>query len=118
MKTKLPTSITTIAQAQAYIDQLIDNGETYHFTDNAHDVQWSLKGGPTKRQRDQMNKLARQMQQLDGFDPQAYLLDQVEGPQMFTYYFPLRATRQGRTSPQSAPSMPALRQIPIRAASS
>jgi len=95
MKTKLPTSITTVAQAKAYIDQLIENGETYNFEDEAHEVSWDKKGSPTKKQRDQMNVLARQMRKLDGFDPGTYLLEQIEGPRMFTYYYPLKGHTAG-----------------------
>jgi len=95
MKTKLPKSIKTIAQAKAYIDQLIENGETYNFEDDAHEVTWAKQGGPTKKQRDQMNVLARQMDKLDGFDPNTYLLEQIEGPRMFTYYFPLKGHTAG-----------------------
>jgi hypothetical protein len=95
MKTKLPKSITTTAQAKAYIDQLIENGETYNFEDDAHEVTWGQKGGPTKKQRDQMNVLALQMNKLDDFDPSTYLLEQIEGPRMFIYYYPLKGHTAG-----------------------
>lgn len=95
MKTKLPKSITTTDQAKAYIDQLIENGETYNFEDDAHEVTWAQQGGPTKKQRDQMNVLAKQMSKLDDFNPGTYLLEQIEGPRMFTYYYPLKGHTAG-----------------------
>ena len=95
MKTKLPKSSTTPDQAKAYIDQLIENGETYNFEDDAHEVTWAQQGGPTKKQRDQMNVLAKQMSKLDDFNPGTYLLEQIEGPRMFTYYYPLKGHTAG-----------------------
>jgi hypothetical protein len=56
MKTVLPTSITTVEEAKAFLTDLYDNGEMFHPEDNAHDVVWQTCT-PTYKEKEQLNKL-------------------------------------------------------------
>lgn len=81
MRTILPTEITTVEQAKAFLQALHSNGEAYHPEDNAlecfdtssdEDLDWCR----------QVNRLMEQVYNLEGniaaypnlaFDPCAYL---------------------------------------------
>jgi hypothetical protein len=71
MKTILPVSITTIDQAKAYVKELWDNGEIYHFDDRAS----SISGDPFEGHTRKMDSLRDQMYQLPGFDVFEYVIE-------------------------------------------
>ena len=80
MKTPLPESITTIAQAKEFLTNLYNNGETYHPEDDATDLVGSLF---TQKEGEQLNKLMSEIYALEGnesaqsmvFDPCQFLLE-------------------------------------------
>lgn len=76
MKTILPTQITTIFDAEAFLRSLHLNDESYHPEDDAHNIIWS-KGTdePTNDECDKLNLLMEEIYALDGFDPCGFILD-------------------------------------------
>lgn len=96
MKTTLPAAITTRAEAEQFLQSLIDNNETYHPEDNAHDIIWDMPEDqkPTPAEADQLNKLMEDIYNLDGnngnhaspkFDPCEYL-NNAKGKDLFEDY--------------------------------
>lgn len=91
MKTTLPTTITTIEEAEAFLTDLYNNGESYHPEDDAHDIVWSgdIFGFPSRDDAMQLNELMHQIYALPGndgrhtdlaFDPCEFL-NQLENSQ-------------------------------------
>lgn len=79
MKTKLPESINTVEEAKDFLQNLHNNGESYHPEDDAHDILWT-GANPTPEECDQLNKLMSDIyENIDfyetGFDPCGFLLD-------------------------------------------
>ena len=98
MKTKLPTAITTIEEAKAFLKELNSNCEAFHPEDDAEDIgDWlginDDAESPTAEECKQLNKLLKDIFYLEGnvapffetdgykcwdgmkFDPCGYLLD-------------------------------------------
>lgn len=73
MKTNLNRTILVAEDAIAYINELFQNNETYHFEDDAHDIDWQITD-PTEEEKDQLNVLAEAMFQINNFDPFEILL--------------------------------------------
>ena len=76
MKTKLPASITSVADAQHLLTELYNNSESYHPEDCAN----NLVGEPfTKIEGDKLNELMQQVYQLpevpEQFDPCGFVID-------------------------------------------
>jgi hypothetical protein len=76
MKTKLPESISSKEQAEAFLDELIINNEAYHPEDDACDTDWSLPEDqiPTAEECEKLNALMGDINNIDGFDPCEYIL--------------------------------------------
>lgn len=85
---KLPTQITNVSEAKAYLKQLCDNGMAYNCEDdNAFDIDFlniSEDARPTVEECEHMNMLMAQIYNLPenggrqtdlGFDPCGYMLD-------------------------------------------
>lgn len=73
MKTNLPASINTVAEAKAFLKELHSKGEAYHCEDDAHEQEpWhGMPDGeprPTPEQCDQLNKLMEDIYNLPGND--------------------------------------------------
>lgn len=80
MKTKLPESITSVEQAEDFLNELFENGEAFHPEDNAGDIVWALpkEQQPTHNECVRLNNLMNEMFHLDDdFDPCAYFCDLV-----------------------------------------
>ena len=81
MKTQLPLSISTIAEAQVFLTNLFNNGEVFHPEDDAHTVAWQ-GAEPSADECDQLNKLMNDIYALPGnnnsqdmsFDPCGFIL--------------------------------------------
>lgn len=74
MKTKLPNNIKTIDQAKTFLQELVENGESYHPEDSA-----LMIIGPgfhaTTQEREQLDNLMRDIYTLPGkFDPCEYIM--------------------------------------------
>lgn len=85
MRTQLPFCIDTVEEAQEFLRELFDNGESYHPEDDAHDIIWN--GTHVDMfEKDRLNELMEDMRELDGFDACAYLnhLVDLANPGMFT----------------------------------
>lgn len=88
MKTILPKSIETIADAKKFLTELQKNGEAYHPEDDATTVVWQT-AKPTRKECKQLNKLMqdiysmpenyRHMNQPIPFDPCAFL-HEIQNP--------------------------------------
>lgn len=83
MKTKLPSTIATIKEAQNFLLELHANGEQFHPEDNAIGMHWGQCEPPTADQEVHLNKLMQDIYALPGndgdhanpdFDPCLYLL--------------------------------------------
>jgi hypothetical protein len=72
LQTVLPAAITTVDEAKTFLQQLFNNGESYHCEDDANDC---LRGIVTKEQGNLLNKLMADCFKLKDFDPCAFLLD-------------------------------------------
>ncbi len=68
MKTNLPTAITTIEEAKAFLTELHTNGEHYHPEDDAHDILWDINNTPNRDECMQLNELMHQIYALPGND--------------------------------------------------
>lgn len=89
MKTKLPTAISTVDEAKAFLTELVTNGEAFHCEDDARDIVWNLPAEqqPTLPQCDLLNKLMNDIYNLPGNDgkhdnsidfcPCAFVLDEI-----------------------------------------
>lgn len=76
MKTKLPQSITTQAEAEAFLKELYNNGEIYHPEDDAHGIIWNLPEGqdePTNEECDLLNDLMDQCTFIKNWDACGYI---------------------------------------------
>lgn len=87
MKTQLPNSITTIAEAKVFLKELHDNNETYHPEDDATEIYWQTTE-VSQAETQQLNKLMSEIYILPGnegrhhdleFDPCEYLYDLLDG---------------------------------------
>jgi hypothetical protein len=78
MKTILPQAITTVQEAEAFLQDLIDNNEVYHPEDDAHDIIWNDCTASSSEECDQLNKLMDDIYNLEGdYDPCAYIMDKT-----------------------------------------
>lgn len=72
MKTNLPNSITTIAEAKVFITELHTNGESYHPEADAHYVNWlsiqDITNEPTYNEATHLNTLMGEIYNLPGND--------------------------------------------------
>lgn len=86
MKTALPEAINSIAEAEAFLTALYNNGESFHPEDDANGVIWYLpkQTKPTREEANRLNKLMNDIYALPGndgrhseplaFDPCGWLL--------------------------------------------
>lgn len=92
MKTQLPISITSVAEATSFLTELHKNNESYHPEDDAFDIAWQTIN-PTDAEKHQLNKLMNDIYALpeawspenpNGFDPCAVLMDLIyqQNPQL------------------------------------
>lgn len=87
MKTKLPDSITTVAEAKKLLADLIENNECFHPEDDAHGIMWDTAKA-SHVECDQLNKLMEDIYNLPGndgrhiepmiFDPCEFIMSQSE----------------------------------------
>lgn len=84
MKTNLPTSITTVEEAKAFLTELHTNGEAFHPEDDATDIEWNMADldKPNFLECEHLNKLTCEIYNLPevanypdetAFDPCAFL---------------------------------------------
>lgn len=80
LRTKLPDTITTVAEAKSFLIELIKNDEHFHPDDDANEVNWSLPKTqmPTKSQCKQLNNLMFLVTHIPGFDPYGFILKQAD----------------------------------------
>lgn len=71
LKTILPDFVRSAEQAEAFLTSLHDSGECFHPDDDAHSVVWG-QPGPTRKERDKLNKLMGQCRKY--VDPCGVLL--------------------------------------------
>lgn len=74
MKTKLNITITNEAEAIEFLTELYENNEVYHPEDNAHDVLFETCE-PSKRHRNDLNRLMDEIYTNTNIDPCEILLD-------------------------------------------
>jgi hypothetical protein len=75
MKTVLPSSIQTVAEAKEFLTALYDNNEVYHPEDNAFDIDWKTTT-VSHEEAEQLNKLMDDIYKLkDEFDACEFLLE-------------------------------------------
>lgn len=75
MKTNLPESITTIEEAEAFLSELHENGESFNPDDAAQDVAWPIGKHPNRYELTKLNILMNEVLNVDGFDAYDYLLE-------------------------------------------
>ena len=74
MNTTLPTAIASVEEAQEFLTDLHNNNEAFHPEDDAHHVDFSTCV-PAVEERQQLNKLMREIYELNEFDPCDFLMD-------------------------------------------
>lgn len=78
MKTNLDRTITTQDEAEAFLSELFENGESFHPEDAAQDIIWALpkEQQPTRNECVMLNNLMNECFHVsDEFDPCEYLND-------------------------------------------
>ena len=77
MKTNLNRTITNQEEAEAFLSELFENGESFHPEDDAHQIIWSCEQPPTAEECDKLNVLMNDCINVgDGeFDVCKYLED-------------------------------------------
>ena len=63
MKTTLPSKITTVEEAKAFLTDLFNNHESYNPIDDAHDIDWTTCE-PTTEEKDILNDLMHDIYEL------------------------------------------------------
>ena len=63
MKTTLPSKITTVEEAKAFLTDLFNNKESYDPIEDAHDIVWTTCE-PTDEEMDQLNNLMDDIYEL------------------------------------------------------
>lgn len=74
MTTNLDRTISNTEDAQAFLQDLMNNGEIWHPDDNAHDVIWMIKEPPTHTEMDKLNELMHDVHKYIN-DPPQYVID-------------------------------------------
>ena len=88
MKTTLPSRITTVEEAKAFLTELFDNHESYNPIDDAHDIDWTTCE-PTEKEKDRLNDLMHDIYELPlqaggiFFDAAEYLWDKIVAANAF-----------------------------------
>lgn len=72
MKTKLPTCICTVKEAEDFLIELFNNKEGYHPEDNANGVVFA-SCDPSTKQRNKLNELMNSIYELN-FDPCEFII--------------------------------------------
>lgn len=72
MITALPAKISTVHEAQRFLLDLHSNAESFHPEDSALDIIWTSAEVSTA-EREQLDKLMKDIYSLPGFDPCEYL---------------------------------------------
>ncbi len=85
MKTKLPPDIMTVQEAKNFLSELHKNDESFHPEDSAHNIIWSTVK-PTKKEKDQLDRLMSDIYALGGFDPCEYILTLINGRENGFYW--------------------------------
>ncbi len=80
MKTNLDRTITTQDEAESFLSELFDNGESFHPEDDARNI---IKFATAERiftdeEADKLNDLMSSIYEILDFDPCGYLLDLQE----------------------------------------
>jgi len=78
MKTNLDRTITTQDEAEDFLSELFENGESFHPEDDAHQIIWSCNPAPTDEECDKLNTLISQIYNLPNypeFDPCEYFCE-------------------------------------------
>lgn len=78
MKTLLPANISTVDQAKEFINNLLNNGECYHFDDDAKDVLFDDGTYFSESEAIKLNILMNEIYLLPNFDPFEYVLLLIE----------------------------------------
>jgi hypothetical protein len=73
MKTNLDRTITTQDEAEDFLNELFENGESFHPEDSAHEIVWASCPTPTHNEMIKLNNLMNATFHFDGFDPCEYL---------------------------------------------
>jgi len=75
MRTPLPSSITSVPEAQAFLKALYDNNESFHPDENALEIIHSETDQPlfTVEEAIAINALLDQISELKDFNPCEYL---------------------------------------------
>lgn len=76
MKTNLNRTITTIDEAEAFLNELFEHKEYFNPDDNAHEVIFSTCPDPTREEKDKLNDLMSQVWKFHN-DPHEFLLDLI-----------------------------------------
>lgn len=74
MKSKIPANITTVTAAREFLEELFNNGESYHPEDDAHDIVWNGVD-VSEDERNRLNIAMIQIHAIPDFDPCEFLLD-------------------------------------------
>lgn len=72
LRTNVNRVIKTKEDAEAYLTELFNNGESYHPEDNAHDIIWNT-ASPTSWEKKKLNRLMKQVNTIPNFDPCDFL---------------------------------------------
>ncbi len=73
MKTALPTSISSIEEANKLLKELYENGESFHPEDDVFDLDFDTDEPPTWEEKVQLDYLFDQMYEIEEYDPCEYL---------------------------------------------
>lgn len=79
MQTVLPDAITSPEEADKFLTDLFNNGESFHPDDSAHEVNWDLGYIPSEEECEHLNKLMQDVLAIPGYDPYILLL-QLSSP--------------------------------------
>ena len=83
MKTKFPEGISTTKEAEKFLKELYDNGESFHPEDDVFTIIWDLDPQPDTLELIHLDKLMRDIWNLpelqnyphNEWDPSGYLMD-------------------------------------------
>ena len=64
--------------ARGYMISLSDMGLLYHFDDDVHDIRWNGSYVPDQRELTQMALRQGEVNELKGFDPHAFAIDELQ----------------------------------------